>query len=193
MHFADGRLEIDRTSKAPRERVGSIDDLPVAPEPSATARTVAREGKKVNQGLDALDWMATACGLVGVPIATLLHPRLQEVIGGGWIGLTLATFTWTVGCALAVAVVRKSGLIGYPLLTAVSGCYVAALVVASVIGRGVLEIAVPQSGLGPFNFMASVVASALVAYGPAGFVLCGGIGTWLGFRLSAHLEDNFLH
>ena len=94
-------------------------------------------------------------------------------------------------CAAAVVVVRKGGLGGWPLVGAVSLCYAGALGVASAIGHGVLEIT-PQTGFGGFNWLASVVVSAVEAYGPAGVLLGAGVGSWLGFRASAHIEDNFL-
>jgi hypothetical protein len=168
------------------------EDFPVPPEPLEAAKAVAREGKHVDKGLDAVDWFLTVLGIAGAPVSAWLNPSLQEAAGDGWIAFTLATFTWTVGCALAVVVLRRSGLNGFPLVAGVSACYVVALVFASVLGQGVLEITAPQTGLGPLNLIATVVVAALAAYGPLGFLLGGGIGTWLGFRLSAPVTKDFL-
>lgn len=168
------------------------ENSPVPPEPLEAAKAVAREGKHVNKGLDAVDWFLTLLGIAGAPISAWLNPNVQEAAGDGWIAFTLATFTWTVGCALAVVVLRRSGLNGFPLITGVSACYVVALVFASVLGQGVLEITAPQTGLGPLNLVATVVVAALAAYGPLGFLLGGGIGTWLGFRLSTPVTKDFL-
>ncbi|WP_419706451.1 hypothetical protein [Promicromonospora sp. NFX87] len=168
------------------------ENFPVPPEPLEAAKAVAREGKHVDKGLDAVDWFVTVLGVAGAPVSAWLNPGLQQAAGDGWIAFTLATFTWTVGCALAVVVLRRSGLNGFPLVAGVSACYVVALVFAAVLGQGVLEIAAPQTGLGPLNLIATVVVAALAAYGPLGFLLGGGIGTWLGFRLSAPVTKEFL-
>jgi hypothetical protein len=168
------------------------ENSPVPPEPLDTVKAVSREGKHVNKGLDAVDWLLTALGVAGAPVSAWLNPSLQEAAGGGWIAFTLATFTWTAGCALGVVVLRRSGLNGFPLIAGVSACYVVALVFASMLGQGVLEITAPQTGLGPLNLIATVVVAALAAYGALGFLLGGVIGTWLGFRLSAHTSEDFL-
>ncbi|MFD6141553.1 hypothetical protein [Promicromonospora sp. NPDC060271] len=168
------------------------ENSPVPPEPLEAAKAVAREGKHVDKGLDAVDWFVTLLGVAGAPVSAWLNPSLQEAAGDGWIAFTLATFTWTAGCALGVVVLLRSGVRGFPLVLAVGACYVVALVVASLLGQGVLEITAPQSGLGPFNLIATVVVAALAAYGPLGFFLAGGIGTWLGFRLSPHVPKGFL-
>lgn len=178
---ADGRVEIDQAIASPG-----------APSLAETGRVIAREGKHVDKGLDALDWVAGFLGIVGAPFGALMNPELQDAAGSGWIALTFATFTWTVGCALAVVVISKSGLGGFPLVGAVSVCFAAALLIAWVIGQGVLDISAPQTGLGAFNFIATIIVSAYAAYGPVGLLLCGGIGAWLGVRVSAHVEDGFL-
>lgn len=134
----------------------------------------------------------TILGIFGAPVGAVLNPELQEAAGDGWIAFTLATFTWTVGCALGVVPFKKGGLTGYPLILAVSVCFGAALGIASYIGNGVLDLIVPVTDLGWFSFIATIAASAYAAYGPLGFVLSSGIGTWLGFRLSAQVDDDFL-
>lgn len=193
VHYADGRLESDRAINAPlRQNGGAPQASPLPPDLSETARVIAREGKHVDKGLDATDWVVTILGISGAPVGAFLNPELQEATGGGWIAFTLATFTWTVGCALGVVTYKKGGLTGFPLLLAVSLCFGAALAIAYYLGNGVLDITAPETGLGPFNFIATIGASAIAAYGPLGFVLSSGIGTWLGFRLSAHVDDDFL-
>lgn len=193
VHDAHGQLESDRAIAPPlNDPAAARQASPASPDISETARNIAREGKLVDKGLDATDWIVTVLGALGAPIGALLNPNLQEAAGAGWVALTFATFTWTVGCAFAVVVIRKSGLIGFPQVLWVSLSYAGALLLASGIGAGVLDISNAQTGLGPFNFIATIIAAALSAYGPVGLLLCGGIGTWLGFRLSTHFDEGFL-
>lgn len=182
VHFADGRIERDSTLAASHlvtpEALGLND----------TRRTIQREGRHVDK---ALDGVLILLGIVGAPVSAWLNPSIQEAAESGWIALTFATFTWTVGCAGAVVVLRRSGLLGAPLVTAVSACYLGALAIASFIGHGVLEIDA-HTGYGGFNWLATVVFSAVAAYGPLGVLLGAAVGTWLGFRLSIHVDQGFL-
>ncbi|GAB2761838.1 hypothetical protein GCM10027020_12670 [Nocardioides salsibiostraticola] len=188
VHFADGRLQSDSVITAQPQALhlsgaGAVDD----PSVTNTARTIAQEGKHVNKALDAADIALVAIAAV----SALINPNVQEAAGSGWMAFMFATFTWTVGCAAAVVVMRKGGRGCGPLILAVSLCYAGALGVAAVIGHGVLEIT-PQTGFGGLNWLASVVVSAIEAYGPGGVLLGVSVGSWLGFRASAHVDDNFL-
>ncbi len=190
VHYADGRLENERVvAGAVRGRVAA-GAVARPPTPQDTVGAIRREGKHVDKGLDAMDWVLTVAASLGAPTGALLNPSIQEAAGNGWIALTLATFTWTFGCALAIVVVRRSGLTSYPLVGAVGLCYGLALLIAAGIGHGVLDINTVE-GAGPFSFLAGVVLAALEAYGPVGFLLGLGLGTWLGLRLSEHVEDGF--
>lgn len=192
VHFADGRLQSDSVIAAQPQALHLTEAGAVhGPSVPNTARTIAQEGKHVNKALDAADIALLAIAAVGVPVSALINPNVQEAAGSGWVAFMFATFTWTVGCAAAVVVMRKGGLSGWPLIGAVSLCYAGALGVAAVIGHGVLEIT-PQTGFGGFNWLASVVVSAIEAYGPVGVLLGVSVGSWLGFRASAHVDDNFL-
>lgn len=190
---ADGRVEGQHTIHSASPGLLRVPGPLNQPEPRVgdTIGVISADGKRVNKGLGALDWILAILAVVGAPVSAFMNTALQEAAGNGWVAFTFATFTFTVGCAGAVIAMR-SGLQSYGLLAAVSACYVVALLIASAIGRGVLDVE-PVTGAGPFNLLASFVASAFNAYGPLGFFVSVVIGSWLGYRLSAHLPKASAH
>lgn len=188
VYLGSGRLEVDRL-------VGS--DVVAAserPPPAEVVAQVRREGEKVDSVLDAGSQALAFAGFIGVPgIAALISPEVQEAAGDGWWAVLIATFTWTAGCALAVVVWNRSGLAGWPLISATVGCFLVALGVAWILGSGVLDV---ESGLqtagNPFAMVLVFVEVAVRTYGPLGALLGLGIGCWLGSRLAPLVDEGFL-
>jgi hypothetical protein len=102
--------------------------------------------------------------------------------------------TWSLGCAFAVIVLKKSGLLGWPLTNAVLVGFVVALVIARALGTGVVDVesAYVTSPLpGPLKAIGAFVIIAFRTYGLVGASLGAGIGAWLGYRLSALVPEDF--
>lgn len=193
VYLKNGELEYERTvaadaSTRSRQPTETNELKPLLD----TYKQVKNEGKRVDRALDALDGVLGFAAFVGVPtVNAAISPEVQEALDSGWRAVFLATLTWSLGCALATVIVRRSGLRGYPLVFGVSTCFIGALLIAGFVGTGVLELQ-PVEGGGPFNALASFVLSAFAAYGPLGALVGGGIGAWLGSRASSLFPERFL-
>lgn len=128
---------------------------------------IKRDGKQMDRALDGVDVSLALLGYLGVPIGSaVIGPEVREAVDAGWVAVFVATLTWTLGCTGAVIVLRRSGLISYQLLFAVSLCFFAALAIANWLGRGVLDIEpFANSAPGPFRAFGAFIAAALVTYG----------------------------
>ncbi len=193
VYLKNGELEFERTVAADGSNVSTLSTGHSEFKPLVDIyNQVKNEGKHVDKGLDALDGVLGFAAFIGIPaVNAAISPEVQEALDSGWIAVFLATLTWSLGCALATVTLRRSGLLGYPLLFGVSACFVGALLIAGYVGTGVLELQ-PVEGGGPFNTLVSFVLSALVAYGPLGALVGGGIGAWLGYRTSSLFPEKFL-
>jgi hypothetical protein len=189
VHYSDGRLEFDRlvtTSGAPPRPTPTVEGV---------ARQIRAEGKTVDNGLDAGTKVLGALTYLGVPgLAAIVSPEVQSAAGKGWWAVFLATFTWSMGCTLATVVIKRSGLAGWPQAGAVGLCFVGALVIANLIGTGVLDVDSELAKAG--NPIEVIIAFAKVAartYGPVGALLGLGLGCWLGSRIAPLVSKDFLN
>src|SRR3546814_12859040 len=63
------------------------------------------QGDKIDNGLSLM------AALLASPGASLLaahiSPEVQSALSDGWIAVFVATLTWSLGCAIAVIILRK--------------------------------------------------------------------------------------
>jgi hypothetical protein len=140
------------------------------------ASKISTEGKQLNR---VLEWGLPIIGAFG---STWLSPAVTEY-GYGWIGIFVATLTWSLGVAGAVFFVTSQKLAGIAAVNAALFSLVGALIVANVLGVGMLSVEF-SSGGGPGGRVLDFFLAALLTYGVIGTLVSGGIGAWLGWRLS---------
>ena len=101
----------------------------------------------------------------------------------GWLAVFFSTLTWSLGIGLAVFFVltAKQNMAQAAVTAALS--LLGALVVAYLLGTGVLFPAMTGS---PQQLIAGFVIAAFATYGIVGTLLGGGIGAWLGYRFAQH-------
>lgn len=186
--FGDGRLESVR-------QIGSASGTsqPLLTEPPSVREVIHQirtEGKTVDKGL------TLGLAALGIPsvsaLSAFISPEVQAAAGDGWIAVFFATLTWSLGCALAVVVVGKSGLAGWPLVVGVAIVFFVALGIAVLLGKGVLNIGMPTAPQNPAQTVLDFAAAAFRTYGFIGAVLGGGIGVWVGTRLSTLVPNGFM-
>ncbi|MEZ5862855.1 MAG: hypothetical protein R3D25_01780 [Geminicoccaceae bacterium] len=119
----------------------------------------------------------------------LLSPKVAQGAEYGWIGVFLATLTWSLGCAIAVYWIKRYDLHGYQMLAALSSSLLVALAIASGIGFGTLDPTESFSSVQALQhplakIPASFVLAAFYTYGPVGTFLGAFIGSWVGYRVA---------
>ena len=152
-------------------------------EPAGLIGQVKSEGEHIDRALEI------GLPLLGSAGAAWLSPEVAAA--DGWLGVFFATLALSLGCLLAIVVAQTSGLQGYPLMAAVSAVMLVAVAVASGLGTGVLEISTTDLAISSnpyFKIPVAVLASAVQTWGIAGAILGGGIGIWLGVRISARIK-----
>lgn len=140
------------------------------------AAKVSDEGKQLNR---VLEWTLPFIGAFG---STLLSPAVT-IYGYNWIGVFFATLTWSLGVAFAVFLVSSQELGGVAAINGALLSLVGAMLIANVLGMGMLSLNFTSGG-GPAGRVFDFFIAALMTYGVAGTIVSGGIGAWLGWRVS---------
>lgn len=194
VHLANGDLEYERFVEGVRSGIpviaAQVDRPPTLGE---VHQQIKQDGTKMDKGLDGVDTILLVLGYLGVPVTSAaISPEVRDALDGGWLAVFFATLTWTLGCMGAVIVSERSGLLGYPMVFAVTLCFVAALAVATLLGKGVLELDLAASTLpGPFKLVGSFIEAALRTYGWFGSLIGAGVGALLGHRLARLAPERF--
>jgi hypothetical protein len=156
------------------------------------AKRIDDEGGKIDKGFE-LFGAAVSAGLISPALAAMISPEVQGAMSEGWMAVFFATLTWSLGCAAAVVLAERSGLVAWPLVMAVILGFVVALGIANVLGTGVLDLGSATQGAGnPVEVLIGFAEVALQTYGPLGALVGGGVGVWLGVRAAPLFDDGFL-
>jgi len=190
VHFGDGRLEqVLDVQPAPSE---GVDPATSRPDVSAVAKRIDDEGGHIDHGFE-LFGAAVSAGLISPALAATVSPEVQGAMSEGWIAVFFATLTWSLGCAVAVVLAQRSGLLGWPLVNAVILGFFIALGIATWLGTGVLDLGSATQGAGnPLEVLFGFAEVAVRTYGPVGALVGGGVGVWLGVRAAPLFNDKFL-
>lgn len=157
------------------------------PQPDGLVEQIEHEGERWNHVITSVALLLPIAGASG---AAWMSPEVAAA--DDWIGVFFATLAWSLGCALSVYLVVKHSVKGWAAVLAVTGCFAASLIIANLVGTGVLNtnhvlVEASQSDLpDALGFIAGVATTAFATFGIVGTALGGGIGVWLGWRYAKH-------
>jgi hypothetical protein len=186
IYLADGRLGQSRNIGGAALTPPKADALsPSVREMSDVFRQIQKEGKKVDKAMSSgLKLAIWAAPLTSSGLSAFVSTEVQEAMGKGWWAVFLATLTWSLGCLGATVLLIRKTLAGWPLAGAIAAMFSVALLVATALGRGVLELDSADSASNPLELIGMFVQAAFTTYGPLGAIAGAGVGGWLGSRLA---------
>lgn len=147
---------------------------------SGLAKQVKQEGERVDEGLG---WAVDVFALLGFAGIAGVSAELMDDVSNGWIAVTAATFTWTVGIAIIAFLFFSQVVVGAPLYGLAPAIFFVTWQISGLLGTGQLPIM--RDGV---ISVGGVAENAIAAYGPVGALLGVGLGTWLGHRAAGHLS-----
>lgn len=181
----DGQLqERRRIAPAGEHRMQAVRP---PPQTDDLVAQIQQEGERWN---DVITSVGLILPILGASGAAWLSPEVAAA--EDWIGVFFATLAWSLGCALSVYLVVKHMVQGWAAVIAVTACFAVSLVIANIVGIGVLDtnqvlVEASQSDVpNVFGLIAGVVTTAFVTFGIVGAALGGGIGVWLGWRFAKY-------